>query len=40
MTTPQPPAGWYRDPTGRPGDLYWDGRAERPGLTFGCPKAT
>lgn len=22
-----PPAGWYPDPTGRPGSSYWDGRA-------------
>ncbi|MDA0251727.1 MAG: DUF2510 domain-containing protein [Actinomycetota bacterium] len=26
MTTPAtPPAGWYPDPTGKPGNLYWDG---------------
>ena len=28
MTTsppPQPPAGWYPDPTGKPGEMYWDG---------------
>jgi hypothetical protein len=22
-----PPAGWYPDPSGRPGSAYWDGRA-------------
>lgn len=30
MTTsppPQPPAGWYPDPTGKPGEMYWDGEA-------------
>jgi hypothetical protein len=30
MTTsppPQPPAGWYPDPTGKPGQKYWDGQA-------------
>ena len=30
MTTsppPQPPAGWYPDPTGKPGQMYWDGEA-------------
>jgi hypothetical protein len=21
-----PPAGWYRDPSGRPGERWWDGR--------------
>lgn len=24
---PLPPAGWYPDPTGKPGQAYWDGRA-------------
>lgn len=24
---PQPPAGWYPDPTGNPGEMYWDGEA-------------
>jgi hypothetical protein len=23
--TPQVPAGWYRDPSGAPGQRYWDG---------------
>lgn len=28
MTTPPPPpAGWYPDPTGEPGQMYWDGKA-------------
>jgi Protein of unknown function (DUF2510) len=30
MTTPPPPqpsAGWYPDPTGKPGQMYWDGEA-------------
>lgn len=25
MTTPPPP-GWYPDPTGKPGQMYWDGQ--------------
>jgi hypothetical protein len=25
MSTDRPPAGWYEDPTGKPGQLYWDG---------------
>lgn len=24
---PQPPAGWYPDPNGEPGQKYWDGQA-------------
>jgi hypothetical protein len=24
---PPPPAGWYPDPTGKPGQKYWDGQA-------------
>ncbi len=24
---PRPPAGWYPDPTGKPGEMYWDGEA-------------
>jgi Protein of unknown function (DUF2510) len=30
MTSPPPPqpsAGWYPDPTGKPGQMYWDGEA-------------
>jgi Protein of unknown function (DUF2510) len=27
MTTELPPAGWYPDPTGKPGQKYWDGQA-------------
>lgn len=27
MTTPTPPAGWYPDPTGKSGQMYWDGQA-------------
>lgn len=26
MTTPQPAPGWYPDPSGRPGQRYWDGQ--------------
>jgi hypothetical protein len=26
MTTQLPPAGWYPDPTGKPGQMYWDGQ--------------
>jgi TM2 domain-containing membrane protein YozV len=26
MTSPQPAAGWYPDPSGAPGQKYWDGR--------------
>lgn len=26
MTTQQPPAGWYPDPHGNPGQRYWDGQ--------------
>jgi Protein of unknown function (DUF2510) len=26
MTTELPPAGWYPDPNGGPGQMYWDGR--------------
>lgn len=26
MTTQLPQAGWYPDPTGNPGQMYWDGR--------------
>src|SRR6202044_199681 len=39
MTTsppPQPPAGWYPDPTGKPGEMYWDGEAWHR-LTPGIP---
>src|ERR1700744_6524675 len=39
MTTsppPQPPAGWYPDPTGKPGEMYWDGEAWHR-LTPGTP---
>ena len=25
--TAQPPPGWYPDPTGKPGQMYWDGQA-------------
>jgi hypothetical protein len=25
MSTDLPPSGWYEDPTGKPGQLYWDG---------------
>jgi len=25
MTTELPPAGWYPDPSGKPGQTYWDG---------------
>jgi Protein of unknown function (DUF2510) len=27
MTTQPPPAGWYPDPSGKPGQMYWDGQA-------------
>jgi hypothetical protein len=27
MTTELPPAGWYPDPNGKPGQVYWDGQA-------------
>jgi len=26
MTTPAPRAGWYPDPSGKPGQMYWDGQ--------------
>jgi hypothetical protein len=26
MTTEQTPAGWYPDPTGKSGEMYWDGQ--------------
>jgi Protein of unknown function (DUF2510) len=26
MTTQIPPAGWYADPSGKPGQMYWDGQ--------------
>jgi hypothetical protein len=29
MTTEVPPAGWYPDPSGGPGQRYWDGQAWR-----------
>ena len=25
MSSPQPAAGWYPDPSGAPGQMYWDG---------------
>lgn len=28
-SSPQPPAGWYPDPSGRPGQMYWDGQRWR-----------
>jgi hypothetical protein len=28
-STPQPPAGWYPDPSGKPGQMYWDGQRWR-----------
>jgi Protein of unknown function (DUF2510) len=27
MAAPPPPPGWYPDPTGKPGQMYWDGHA-------------
>jgi hypothetical protein len=27
MAAPPPPPGWYPDPTGKPGQMYWDGQA-------------
>lgn len=33
---PQPPAGWYPDPTGKSGEMYWDGEAWHR-LTPGIP---
>jgi hypothetical protein len=27
MTTEPTPAGWYPDPTGKSGEMYWDGQA-------------
>ncbi len=29
MTTDLPPAGWYPDPHGKPGQTYWDGQVWR-----------
>lgn len=26
MTAEQPSAGWYPDPSGQPGQMYWDGQ--------------
>lgn len=26
MTTQPPPAGWYPNPSGKPGQMYWDGQ--------------
>jgi hypothetical protein len=26
MTSPQPAPGWYQDPSGAPGQQYWDGQ--------------
>jgi hypothetical protein len=28
-STPQPPPGWYPDPSGKPGQMYWDGQRWR-----------
>jgi hypothetical protein len=28
--TTQPPAGWYPDPSGKPGQMYWDGQKWQP----------
>jgi TM2 domain-containing membrane protein YozV len=41
MTSPQPSAGWYPDPSGAPGQKYWDGRqwVESPPAPF-PPSAT
>ncbi len=25
MSNPSPPPGWYPDPSGKPGQLFWDG---------------
>ena len=30
MTTPPPAADWYRDPSGKPGLMYWDGQQWHP----------
>ena len=30
MTNPAAPPGWYPDPSGRPGSLYWDGAKWHP----------
>jgi Protein of unknown function (DUF2510) len=32
MTTQLRPAGWYPDPNGEPGQMYWDGRGWHRGI--------
>jgi hypothetical protein len=37
MTTQQPPAGWYKDPTGKRGQMYWDGQKWHQDMTATPP---
>ena len=39
MTTQLPSAGWYPDPTGKPGQTYWDGQQWRTDSTSTAPPA-
>jgi hypothetical protein len=39
MTTGQPSAGWYPDPTGKPGQTYWDGQQWHTGIPAPTPAA-
>jgi hypothetical protein len=38
MTGQLPPPGWYPDPTGGPGQMYWDGRGWQKGMP-GTPRS-
>lgn len=37
MTTRPPPAGWYPDPSGKPGQTYWDGLRWHEGMPATSP---
>jgi TM2 domain-containing membrane protein YozV len=39
MTTEQPPAGWYPDPSGKPGQMYWNGQGWNAGMPAPTPLA-
>jgi Protein of unknown function (DUF2510) len=39
MTTPPPPAGWYPNPSGGPGQMYWDGERWQTGVPAQPPPA-
>jgi Protein of unknown function (DUF2510) len=39
MTIQLPPAGWYPDPSGKPGQMYWDGQRWQTAIPATTPPA-